>query len=459
MTKPSKTAGSLPGTAKASAVAATRDALARIERANPSLQAFVTITGESALAAAAAADRIAAAGGSLPLLSGMPVAVKDIIDVAGLPTQAGSLTRATVRPAVTDAPVVARLREAGAVVVGKTHTVEFAFGGWGTNVTVGTPRNPRDRKLHRVPGGSSSGSGVAVAAGLVPAALGSDTGGSVRIPAALNGCVGLKTSIGLMPRTGAVPLSETFDTIGPLAVDVTTAARVTAAMIGPDAADASTHGVPAPDLLRDLERGAAGLRIGRLADDDMPLTTAEVRSDFARSIHLLEEAGATIVPLRLPEALDFYMRCCGVIMAAEGYAHGRALVDDPKSPLADPIRTRLLVGKTVTAADYLEAQRARRRAIIDVLAAIDRLDAFVLPTVPITAIAVAEVDEGQTPLGAHTRFINYLELASLAVPIALTQAGLPTSLQIAVRRFDDGLALRIGRAFEVVRGSFPLATV
>ncbi|HLH50228.1 MAG TPA: amidase, partial [Roseiarcus sp.] len=195
----------------ASAVDIAKRTLDAIKRDNGALNAFVALDEQRALIDAAHIDALIAAGVTPGPLAGMPVAVKDIIDIVGLPTKAGSPTRAAAPPAAADAPVVARLRAAGAIIVGKTHTVEYAFGGWGSNETTGTPLNPRDRGHPRTPGGSSSGSGVAVAAGLVPAALGSDTGGSVRLPASFCGCVGLKTTIGLVETTGVVPLAQAFD--------------------------------------------------------------------------------------------------------------------------------------------------------------------------------------------------------------------------------------------------------
>lgn len=438
------------------AVAATTATLARIERENEALAAFVSISRGTALAEAALVAARAAAGRPAGLLEGLPIAVKDIIDVAGVVTGCGSLTTRQAPPAEREAPVVERLRAAGAIIPGKTHTVEYAFGGYGTNVTVGTPRNPWDRRVHRIPGGSSSGTGVAVGAHLVPGGLGTDTGGSVRIPAALNGCVGLKTSLGRVPRSGVAPLSQSLDSVGPLAKDVATTALMFAAMQGHDPADAATDGVRPVDPFADLERGISGLRIGRIADAAMPLASAEVKADFAAACRRLADLGATIQPYSLPLSFDEYGARCGAIIAPEAYANWRRHVDDPASGLAPPIRARMLAGKSVSAADYLAARSAQRQAIDAFLSGLDRLDAIVLPTIAFPAIAVAEVDETLSPMAAHTRFANYLDLCGLAIPTALSGAGLPMSLQIVCRKWDDALALRIGRAFEKARGAFPL---
>jgi aspartyl-tRNA(Asn)/glutamyl-tRNA(Gln) amidotransferase subunit A len=448
MTKSSKTAlGAI-----AAATAQTLDAL---DAANPKLKALTVVTRDTAMAEARLADIRTAEGADHGLLHGLPVAIKDIADVEGIVSGCGSLTRKQAAPAERDAHVVMKLRTAGAIVAAKSHTVEYAFGGYGTNVTVGTPWNPWDLKTHRIPGGSSSGTGSIVGAGLLPGGLGTDTGGSVRIPSALCGCVGLKTSIGLIGRSGIAPLSQTLDTAGPMARDVTTVAKMFAAMVGHDPDDPSTDDFRPIDALVDLERGVAGLRIGRIADEDLTLATDEVKADLAKSAGILEKLGARIEPFRMPQSFDSFTRATGVIIASEGYTNWRALVDDPNSGMADPIRTRFLGGKAISAADYLDVIRRREKDISAFLSAMDRLDALILPTIPFPAMAVAEVDEAKSPMAHFTRWGNYLALAGLAIPTALSKGKLPMSMQIIVRRFDDALALRIGRAFEKARGAFP----
>lgn len=433
-----------------------------IERTNGKLQAFVKVTSGSAMTEVRRLESEPEGRGGRGLLHGMPVAIKDIIDVAGEVTGCGSLTRKGAQPASKDAHVVAKLRAAGAVIVGKTHTVEYAFGGYGTNVTVGTPKNPWDAKVHRVPGGSSSGSGVAVGAGLVPAAVGTDTGGSVRIPAALCGCVGLKTSIGLVGRSGVTPLSARLDTIGPLAKDIRTAALMFAAMIGRDPMDPTTEHdrhIRPQDVLDRLEDGIAGMRLGRIEDQELPLKSAEVKADYEAALHRLEKAGATIATCKTPERVERYQSRVGKLVAIEGYGLYKDFVDNPSSGLAEPIRQRMLAGKGVTPAQLEELDAQRRSDIRTGQSMFEGFDAIVLPTIPFPAMPVTEVDETKSPYAAHTRWVNYLELAGLAVPTALSQSGQPMSLQIVVRRFDDALALRIGRAFEIARGPFPKPAV
>ncbi|MCB1511427.1 MAG: amidase [Hyphomicrobiaceae bacterium] len=436
------------------ATAAVETALEQIKAHDATLHAIVRTLDAQAAAEARRCDDLAAAGVSLGALHGLPIVVKDIIDVAGAPTESGSLTRKGNPPAAADAPVVAKLRAAGAIPIAKVHTVEFAIGGWGTNETVGTPHNPWDKATPRVPGGSSSGTGVLVGAGLVPAGLGTDTGGSVRIPAAFCGCVGLKTSIGLVSRAGVTPLSGTLDTVGPLTRDVRTAAEMLAVMQGPDPADPTTIGAPLVDPLRDLDKGVRGLRLARLADDMMPLMTGEVRASFEKAVAMLREAGAIIGTVSLPRTLAEYQRRGGAISATEAYATYSDLVDDPNSGMATPNRTRMAVGKAISAADITTILRERDADIAALPALLDNIDAVILPTAPITAIAIADVNEAEMSMSLHTRIANYYALAALALPIDLTPAGLPTSLQIVVRRYDDPLALRIGAAFEALRGPF-----
>ena len=437
----------------AAAIEATNRAIAG---SSERLRAFVRVMPDTALAEARAADARAASGAAPRLLEGMPVGIKDIIDVAGLPTGSGSLTRQGIAAATADAHVVTRLRAAGAIIPAKTHTVEFAFGGWGTNITVGTPWNPWDPKTHRTPGGSSSGSGVAVGAGVLPAALGTDTGGSVRLPAAFCGCVGHKSSIGLVSRAGITPLALAFDTVGPLARDVRTAATLLAVMQGEDPEDETTVGIRRADPLEGLERGVRGLRLARLGDGDMPMATASMRMAFAAAVDRLVALGAVVVPFKLPAPLAEITRFCGDLMAVESYAEYRQLVDDPKSALHVNIRNRMQPGGKVLAADWLAMRKAWKAEGRRFLAAMADVDALLLPTTPFTAQPVATVDEGTSP-GAHTRFVNYLELCGLSVPMGIAGDGLPTGLQIVCRRFDDPLALRIGHAFEQARGPLPKA--
>jgi aspartyl-tRNA(Asn)/glutamyl-tRNA(Gln) amidotransferase subunit A len=433
--------------------AATQSVLANCEERNPDLFAFSAIPKETALATATYLDAMKDGGVDLGPLHGVPICVKDIIDVSGMPTHAGSATRPSPEPATKDAFVVSKLRAAGTVIVAKSNTVEFAFGGWGTNKNIGTPKNPWNTDVHHTPGGSSSGTGVAVGSGLMPAGLGTDTGGSVRIPAAFCGCVGLKTSIGLVSRAGVVPLSDTFDTVGPLTDTVRRAAQMLDVMQGEDRDDPTTVGISRKDPMRDLERGVSGLRIAVLQPDDLPRMTRDVGDAYARAQGMLGQLGASLSPMSLPlEFLDYQTRATRIV-SSDAYAFHSDIADDPNAPMNDTTRMRMHVGKDLSAKDRVLAQRERQQAIADFLARFDRYDALVIPSAPITAVPLTEADENNYEMSLYTRPANYLELCGLSVPIGIASNGMPTSLQIVTRRFDDPLALRIGYAFEDARGA------
>ena len=385
-------------------------------------------------------------------LGGLPIAVKDIIDLQNHPTISGSKTRLQNPPATIDASVIKNLKAAGAIPVVKTQTVEFAIGGWGTNHTLGTPSNPWNTEIPHAPGGSSSGTGVLVGAGIVPAGLGTDTGGSIRIPASFCGCVGLKTSIGSVSRAGVTPLSETLDTIGPITQSVEIAAQMFQVMQGPDIKDKTTYGYRHQNVLRDLKKGISGMRLGVLNVDEMPHLSTEVLDCFNDAVDVLRDLGASLVPFSLPKSLDYYETCNMIISAVEGYATYQAIVEDINSELASPNRARLKRGKDITAHEFKSTMRMRDLDHIEMEIAMDLLDAIVLPTTPITAPPISEVDENSFIMSQHTRVANFLSMTGLSVPMKLASTGMPTGLQILGRQFNDGLVLRIGHAYETARG-------
>jgi aspartyl-tRNA(Asn)/glutamyl-tRNA(Gln) amidotransferase subunit A len=349
------------------------------------------------------------------------------------------------------ATLARRLLSAGMLLLGKTHTVEFAMGGWGTNHHLGTPRNPWDLAVHRVPGGSSSGSAVAVAAGLVPAAVGTDTGGSVRLPAAFCGIVGLKVTHGRISTHGVLPLSPTLDTPGPMARCVEDAALLLAVLQGPDPEDPATAGRLPVDPVRDLRAGVAGLPLAVLPEAERAGVDGEVLAAYDAAVATLAGLGARIVRPALPHPFEAYAAGTGRIIAAEGYRVVGALVDDPALPLDPHVRRRLLAGRELSARDYLDTLAGReghRRAF---WAALAGAAALLTPTTRTAAIPVAEVDEATTP--AHfTRAVNYLGGCALALPSGFTRGGLPTSLQVVGPPDGEALALRIGWAYEQAAG-------
>lgn len=428
----------------------TQTFLGRIAALDGKLHAYVAVDAGEALRRARAADSARADGHECGPLHGIPVAVKDIFDCAGWPTEAGSAALVGRIPPVS-ANAVRRLEAAGMIVLGKTHMVEFAFGGWGTNPVKGTPWNPWDLETHRVPGGSSSGSAVAVAAGLAPAALGTDTGGSVRTPACWCGVVGLKTSLGLVGRSGVVPLCPTHDTVGPLARSVRDAALLLDVLAGPDPDDAATATAPRISALAEIERGVERLRIGVLGGTDLASVEPEIRELFERAVRDLEKLGVQLEEIRLPLTVEEYVRDGGDIMSAESYAWLGTYADAPDSPVDPVIRERICRGRQISASAYIRLLEARRLAQAELDAALDGIDAFLAPACPRAPIPVDEVDEAVAP-NVFGRFVNFLDLAALSVPVGLTGAGLPAGMQIVARRFGDALALRIGRAFERARG-------
>ncbi len=430
----------------------TQGYLDRIAELDTKLLAFTYAFGEQALKAARQLDRELAFDGARGPLHGVPIAIKDLFDCAGHPTRAGSRVLTDRNPTVS-AHVVRRLERAGMLVLGKTQMVEFGFGGWGTNAIAGTPWNPRDMDLHRVPGGSSSGSAVAVAAGLAPAALGTDTGGSIRTPACWCGVVGMKTSHGLVGRSGIVPLCPSQDTVGPLARSVRDIALLLNALAGPDTGDPATKHAPRVDPLTDIEQGITDLRFGILHDDDLARVDPEIRTLFDTALDEIERLGGRLQPLRLPLSIDAYLGMGGDIMSAESYRHLGSYLESANERMDPAIRARIARGRDITESEYLSLLEDRGSAQTAFLDAFQGLDALLVPGCHQWPIPVSEVDEDEHP-NTSGRFVNFLDLASLSVPIGRNPDGLPAGMQIVVRRFDDALALRVGRAFERTRGGF-----
>ena len=390
--------------------------LARITRLEPKLHAFVEVYGAEARLAAEAADKALRSGHKVSPLHGVPIALKDLIDLEGRITMGGSASLRQRRSQVT-ASLAKRLLARGMIVIGKTHTVEFAMGGWGTNQHLGTPWNPWDANTARTPGGSSSGSGVAVAARLAPWAIGTDTGGSVRLPASFCGLTGLKVTVGRISTYGVMPLSTTLDTPGPMARSVEDAALLYDVLQGEDPLDPTTRGV-APDML----------------------------AAYDKSLDVLANLGAEIVDIALPFRFADLVSA-QAITQAEAYFFNGHLAEDPSTQLDDAVRKRVLSGAAVSAQDYLKTKRLQQELKHKLYAALEGMDALLTPTTETAAIPLAEVDQEKVP-SRFTRFGNLLELCALALPNGFTTAGLPLSLQIACRGYDEAIALRLGAAFQ-----------
>jgi aspartyl-tRNA(Asn)/glutamyl-tRNA(Gln) amidotransferase subunit A len=419
--------------------------LARIEAQDPKLHAFVEVYRSSARQAAEAAHKAIQAGHAVGPLHGVPIALKDLIELEGQITTGGSAHWRTRRSSVT-ATIARRMITAGMIVLGKTHTVEFAFGGWGTNQHMGTPWNPWDAATARTPGGSSSGSGVAVAARMAPWAIGTDTGGSVRLPASYCGLTGLKVTIGRISTAGIIPLSTSFDTPGPMARSVVDAALLYNVLQGPDPLDPNTRGIVPADPLPTLTRGVRGLRLGRMPAAEREGVAADVLAAYDRSLDTLAGLGAEIVDITLPFR---FIECVAAhaMVQAESYFFNGPLAEDPSAQLGDAVRKRVLAGARLSAQDYLanrKLQHDLKQAMAQALAGVD---ALLTPTTETAAIPLAEVDEDKVP-SRFTRFGNLLELCALALPNGATASGLPLSLQIVCRGYDEAMALRIGHAYQ-----------
>ncbi|MES2563702.1 MAG: amidase [Pseudomonadota bacterium] len=419
--------------------------LQRIRRHDEKLHAFVDVYEADARAAADVADRALAAGLRIGPLHGIPIAYKDLLHIEGRVTRGGSLTHDISK---TTAAIVERLTAAGMITLGKTHMVELAFGSWGTNTYSGAPWNPWDLATHRVPGGSSSGSGVAVAAALAPAAIGSDTGGSIRIPASLCGIVGLKTTVGRVSNHGAIMLSRTLDTLGPMTRDVEDAALLFDAMHGPDARDAATLAHTPVTTMSGLKLGIEGLRLAVLPNEALGEVASEVAHAFAQALEVMRNLGARVDTLTPPAGHAALADTTGKILSTEGYEEHEVRIERNEPAIDPDVRARMLSGKTIAAPEYIRIMLERKRLTREMDIALRDFDALLLPTTPFAAIPVNEVDQRTAPMSRLTRAVNLLDLCALALPCGYTTEGLPLSLQIVGRGFDEARVLRIGWAFE-----------
>lgn len=433
-------------TGRLSPVDLVEDCLARTERLEPKLQAYVSVYAAEARLAAEAADKAIRSGHRIGPLHGIPIAVKDLVEIEGKVAMGGSAAWKN-RIATQTATLYRKLVAAGMIVLGKTHTVEFAYGGWGTNQKLGTPWNPWDATTHRTPGGSSSGTGVAVGARIAPWGIGTDTGGSVRIPAAWNGITGLKTTIGRISVHGVLPLSPTLDTPGPIVRDVEDAATLFCLLQGADPVDPRTIGPVDCDPWPTLRRGVKGLRLGRLPAAERVGIDAEVLAAYDRSIDFLSVLGAEVVDVVLPMHLSDLGAINGRIMSAEAYAALAELVDDPTSPLDEDVRPRVRAGAAISSRGYLTVLAERERLKRVYAEATKDIDALLTPTTLAPAIPIAAIDQNTTP-GMATRWVNFLDLCALALPNGFSAGGLPLSLQIVCRGYDEATALRIGWAYQ-----------
>ncbi len=412
----------------------------------------MAIEAEEALAAADAADTALAKGHNRGPLHGVPLAHKDMYYDAGKVVTCGSKIRRDW-VATTTATSLQRLKDAGTVRLGSLQMVEFAYGPTGHNPHYGAVHNPWN--VHHITGGSSSGSGSAVAARLTFAALGSDTGGSIRMPAHFCGITGLKTTVGRISRAGAMPLSQSLDTVGPLARTVEDCALLTGLMAGADPGDPTAVSHAVPDYMAATRQSLQGLTIGVPATfyvEDLDADTARILDE---TVATLKREGAQIVQVELPEQRQLTAACQFVLAVEAAAFHKRWLIERPQD-YGPQVLMRLQNGLAMPAVSYLEAMRWRGPALAAHLAATSGVDAVLAPVAPSAAPTIAESDVGNSPdaeamiqrLTRFTRPVNYLGLPSLSIPAGFTGTGLPVGMQLIGRPFDEATLLRAGAAFQ-----------
>ncbi|MGH9713051.1 MAG: Asp-tRNA(Asn)/Glu-tRNA(Gln) amidotransferase subunit GatA [Candidatus Acidiferrales bacterium] len=462
-------------TRKISAHELTKDFFARIERRNPELNAYLALSPERAYAQADWVDSAIGRGEALPPLAGVPIAIKDVISTRGVRTTCGSRILETYVPPY-DATAIERLEAAGAIFLGKTNCDEFAMGSSTENSAYGPVRNPA--ALDRVPGGSSGGSAAAVAAGLAVAALGTDTGGSIRQPGACCGIPALMPTYGRVSRYGLIAFASSLDRIGPFAGNVADAARVMAVIAGHDTSDSTSAAVPVPDYATELERPIQSLRIGVPEDYFGKGLDLEVKAKVQAGIALLERLGCRRIPLKMPHT-DYAIATYYIVATAEAssnlarYDGVRYGLRVPGSTLIEmyrktrergfgpEVKRRIMLGTYALSAGYydayyLRAQKVRSLIARDFSDAFQKVDAIITPTAPTPAFKLGE--KTADPLQMYLADI-YTVTGSLAgvpgisVPCGRTTAGLPVGLQIFGPHFSESRVLQLAHAFEQAGGA------
>ena len=441
---------------KISPVELTQQALERIRRHQPTVNAYITILEEAALAQARQAEREIRTGHYRGPLHGIPYAAKDLFYTKGVATTAGSKILKDFVPAY-DATVIDRLREAGAVLLGKAGLHEFAYGITNNNPHFGPVRNPWDTT--RIPGGSSGGSTAALATDQCVFSLGSDTGGSVRIPASFCGVVGLKPTFGRISRYGVFPLGHTLDHVGHFAHSVADAATILGALAGPDPRDDSSASEPPPKIDLPAEPKLNRYRIGLPSNYYFDRIEPDVAQAVRAAVEKLRGLGAEILDVEIPDIEDFTV-LSRLILLPEATAVHRQRLKTRRADIGPDVLALLDQGQFVLATDYLDAQRRRRQLVENLAKLLDGVDVIVTPATPITAPKIGDttVDIGGQPEDARlaaTRFVRALNMAgvpALSVPCGVDSRGLPIGLQIFGRAFDEATVLLVGHCFEQVSG-------
>src|SRR6202161_683713 len=445
-----------------------------IEARNPAINAYLAVSPERALRAAAVIDQLAAQGSPLPPLPGVPIGIKDVLVMKGSPSTAGSRILEGYQPPY-DATVVKRLEDAGAVILGKTNCDEFAMGSSNENSGYGPVRNPA--ALDRVPGGSSGGSAAAVAAGMAVATLGTDTGGSIRQPASFCGVVGVLPTYGRVSRYGLIAFASSLDRVGPFAGNVRDAATLLGVIAGHDAKDATSSAAPVPNYAAESDKSVEGLRIGVPAEYFGEGLDAEGRAAVEKGIEALEAAGGSVKPVSLPhtryaiptyylvataeasanlarfDGVRYGYRSPDAVNLSAMYSHSR------DEGFGAEVKRRILLGTYALSAGYydayyLKAQQVRRLLAEEFLRAFAEVDAIVTPTAPTAAFKLGE--KTGDPLAMYLADIytvtaNLAGICGVSVPCGATSSGLPVGMQVLARHLDEGTAFRVARAVEAAR--------
>jgi aspartyl-tRNA(Asn)/glutamyl-tRNA(Gln) amidotransferase subunit A len=448
-------AARLVTTREVSPVELAEACLTRIAAIDDRLRAYISVDADKAMQVARAAEQMIMAGHRLGPLHGIPIALKDNIAVAGSVTTAGSKILADWVPDQ-DATVTARLKGAGAVIVGKTNMHEFAWGATTANPHHGVTRNPWD--TNRFPAGSSGGSGVAVAARTCYGALGTDTGGSIRLPAAVNGIVGLRPTVGRVSNAGVIPLAWSMDTVGPMTRTVEDCAVMFNAIAGHDPRDSGAAQVPTVDYTTDLTRGVEGLRIGVIPDYFFTHLQPAVDRSVQGALEELRKAGMTVREVAA-QNIHGSISAQLIVESCEPSAYHQRWMRERPDDYGDDVRTLLELGEIHLATHYVQAQRYRSLLRAEFLEAFKSVDVFLCPTLPFTATEVGAttvvIDNGveEDMLSAIMQFTGVPSLTGLPalnVPCGFDDDGLPIGMQVIGKPFDEATVLRVGAAYQRV---------
>ena len=441
-----------------SPVELTQIALERIAKLDSKLNSFLDVWHDESIASAAQVEREIASGNYKGPMHGIPIGLKDLVDVAGKATTGGSKVLQN-NIAASDAAVTDRLNRAGAITLGKTNLVEMALGSAGVNPYTGDACNPWD--TDKITGGSSSGSGAAVAGGLVYGALGSDTGGSIRMPASLCGIAGIKPTYGRVPRTGVLDLSWSKDHVGPMTRRTADCAHMLNVIAGHDPRDIASSTRQVPDFASELDKGLEGLRIGipehYFFDPD--IVDAEVLSSVNDAIELLANNGAEIVPI--PMEWVSHGRAINVIISvAEGLAVHEKLIAENAEDYTPAVRTRMLTALSIPAVDYIRAQRARQAFSVQMAETTKHVDVLATPSIPVLAHTIKEctvapgeaLAEKSHEIPLFTSIFDVTGEPSLSVLCGFDSTDMPIGLMISGHAFDEATVLRVGHAYEELAG-------